>query len=297
MPIGRAHANPIIDTRLYQVEFGDGSVKEYAANIIAENLYSQVDGKGCFVVNLDGIVDHKMTKDAITEEDSTFVYKGKTYPRRTTKGWELCVLWKDSSTSWEPLSDLKESYPVGVAEYANNVGIDYLSTFRWWVPFTIKRKERMIKATSKSYHKKQHKFGIELPKSVHQAVLLDKKNGDTLWMDALKKEIGDIRVAIEVLWDEDNIPVGYQKVGTHLVWNVKFCSLQRKARLVAQGNKTEDPNIQTYASVVSRDTVRIALTIAALNDLDAMQADIRNVYRNASCDEKIWMVLGLEFGL
>ena len=189
VPIGRAHANPILDTRLYKVEFGDGSVKEYAANIIAENLYSQVDGNGCFVVNLDGIVDHKMTKDAITEEDSTFVYKGKTYPRRTTKGWELCVLWKDGSTSWEPLSDLKESYPVDVAEYASNVGIDHLPAFRWWVPFTIKRKERMIKAASKSYHKKQHKFGIELPKSVHQAVLLDKKNGNILWMDALRKEI------------------------------------------------------------------------------------------------------------
>ena len=98
------------------------------------------------------------------------------------------------------------------------------------------------------------------------------------------------------MWDEDNIPVGYQEIGTHLVWDVKFGSLQRKARLVAQGNKTEDPNVQTYASVVSRDTVRIALTIAALNELDAMQADIRNAYLNAPCDEKIWTVLGPEFG-
>jgi hypothetical protein len=28
-----------------------------------------------------------------------------------TKGWKLCVKWKDSTTSWEQLADLKESYP------------------------------------------------------------------------------------------------------------------------------------------------------------------------------------------
>ena len=28
------------------------------------------------------------------------------------------VLWKDSSTSWEKLSDLKESHPLETAEYA-----------------------------------------------------------------------------------------------------------------------------------------------------------------------------------
>ena len=38
--------------------------------------------------------------------------------RRTTKGWQLLVQWKDGSTSWTPLKDLKESNPVEVAEYA-----------------------------------------------------------------------------------------------------------------------------------------------------------------------------------
>ena len=38
--------------------------------------------------------------------------------RRTTKGWQLLLQWKDGSTSWTPLKDLKESNPVEVAEYA-----------------------------------------------------------------------------------------------------------------------------------------------------------------------------------
>lgn len=52
----------------------------------------------------------------------------------------------------------------------------------------------------------------------------------------------------------------------------------------------------TYASVVSRETVRIALTVAALNDLEVKASDIQNAYLTAPCKEKIWTTLGLEFG-
>jgi hypothetical protein len=45
-PIGRAHVNPLFDTREYDCIFDDGTTKRYTANIIAENLYSQCDSKG-----------------------------------------------------------------------------------------------------------------------------------------------------------------------------------------------------------------------------------------------------------
>ena len=38
--------------------------------------------------------------------------------RETTKGWELLVRWKDGTTSWFPLKDMKESYPVKTCEYS-----------------------------------------------------------------------------------------------------------------------------------------------------------------------------------
>jgi hypothetical protein len=44
--LGMRHSNPILDTREYQVEFPDGSTAAYAANVIAENLYSQVEDEG-----------------------------------------------------------------------------------------------------------------------------------------------------------------------------------------------------------------------------------------------------------
>jgi hypothetical protein len=51
----------------------------------------------------------------------------------------------------------------------------------------------------------------------------------------------------------------------------------------------------TYSSVVSRDSVRIALTIAALNGIKVMACDIQNAYLTANCREKIWTVAGPEF--
>jgi hypothetical protein len=45
-PIGRHDVNPILDARIYEVEFPDGEVLEHAANVIAENLYSQLDEEG-----------------------------------------------------------------------------------------------------------------------------------------------------------------------------------------------------------------------------------------------------------
>jgi hypothetical protein len=70
----------------------------------------------------------------------------------------------------------------------------------------------------------------------------------------------------------------------------------RKARLVAGGHMTDTPSAITYSSVVSRDSVRIALMIAALNDLDILAADIGNAYLNAETREKVYAIAGPEFG-
>ncbi len=50
------------------------------------------------------------------------------------------------------------------------------------------------------------------------------------------------------------------------------------------------------ASVVSRESVRIALTLAALNDMDVKTADIENAYLTAPVGEKIYCRLGPKFG-
>jgi hypothetical protein len=73
-------------------------------------------------------------------------------------------------------------------------------------------------------------------------------------------------------------------------------NFRRKARLVANGNQTEAPPTLTYSSVVSRDSVRIALLIASLNELQLLACDIQNAYLTADCRERIYVIAGPEFG-
>ena len=70
----------------------------------------------------------------------------------------------------------------------------------------------------------------------------------------------------------------------------------RKAQLVAGGHKTEALPTITYARIVSRETERLALTIAALNDLEVKVGDVLNAYITAPITEKVWTILGPEFG-
>ena len=71
----------------------------------------------------------------------------------------------------------------------------------------------------------------------------------------------------------------------------------RKARWVLDGHKTPDPVGSTYAGVVSRESVRIAFTYAALNNLDVWAADIQNAYLQPPSSQKHYIVCGAEFGL
>ena len=82
-----------------------------------------------------------------------------------------------------------------------------------------------------------------------------------------------------------------------MVFEIKMeNNFRRKARLVAGGHMLDTPPILTYSSVVSRETVRIALTMAALNDLEVKASDVEAAYLTAPCEERIWTILGPEFG-
>lgn len=91
--------------------------------------------------------------------------------------------------------------------------------------------------------------------------------------------------------------LGWTKVSGHLVFDVKM-TLDRKSRWVLDGHLTDDvPHISTYAGVVSRGSVRIALTYAALNGVDVMAADIRNTYLQAPSSRNDDVICGMELGL
>ena len=53
--------------------------------------------------------------------------------------------WKDGSSDWVALKDLKESYPVELAIYATNRSIEDEPAFAWWVPYILKKQKRILK--------------------------------------------------------------------------------------------------------------------------------------------------------
>jgi hypothetical protein len=268
--------------------------------MIAESLYLQCDPNGNQYVLLEEIIDHQRLPTAMKLSDQKTVHaNGKTYLKRSTIGWQLCCQWRDGSTSWENLADLKESHPIDTAEYAKILVIDHEPAFNRWVLHVLKKRDRIIFLVRKRnprYLKKTHKCGIELPKTVKEALELDKENSNTLWADAIAKEMKDICVAFKTLLDGQSAPIGYQKIPCHMIFDIKVEDFRCKARLVAGGHMTKALAAITYASVVSRETILIALLMTALNDLNVKVRNVLNAYITAPITEKVWTVLGPEFG-
>jgi hypothetical protein len=82
-----------------------------------------------------------------------------------------------------------------------------------------------------------------------------------------------------------------------MILDVKAGSLKRKARYVAGGHMAEASSAITYASVVSRESRRIGLLIAALNDLEVFAADILGEEFGAHRKGKKEIVLRTLYGL
>ena len=136
---GEYDDNPLLNSHLYEVEFTDGSVREYSANLIAENILVQVDEDGYSLTTINAIIDHKQDPEIVVAKEDGFTtcQRGKRRLRKATIGWQCLVQWSDASETWVPLKDSKESRPVEMAEYARARGIENEPAFAWWVPYTL----------------------------------------------------------------------------------------------------------------------------------------------------------------
>ena len=84
------------------------------------------------------------------------------------------------SEQWYPLKDMKESYPVQVAEYAVAKGISNDPEFSCWVPYAIKNRNVIIAAIKSRLKVATHNYGVEIPSSIEHAIRLDDINGNRL---------------------------------------------------------------------------------------------------------------------
>ena len=92
IPVGVETSNPITDTRLYDVEYLDGTIKTLSVNVIADNLLSQVEEERQLQFMIDEIIYHHINTKALLREDSLCSTKNDNKCRKQkTKGWELCM--------------------------------------------------------------------------------------------------------------------------------------------------------------------------------------------------------------
>jgi hypothetical protein len=123
---------------------------------------------------MESIIDKNMDGHTVYRADMHIMNGSNKQVRKTTKGWHLCIEWKDGTTNWERLADLKESKPVEVAEYAVSNNLLDAPDFVWWVPYVLKKHSNIIAAVTKRYNKRNHKFVIEVPNSWDDCARIDK---------------------------------------------------------------------------------------------------------------------------
>jgi hypothetical protein len=266
-------------------------------NVIAEHLFSQVDDKGnqyrLFNKEISG--HHKNSKAIDKADQYRSGPNGRQTKKQTTAGWDIEVKLVDGSASWLPLKEIKETNTVKTAQYAVDNRIDEESAFDWWAQDALKRKRRLIKMSQSRHKRSGYKFGIQIPQNTAETLAIFCEDNCKDWFNSIMKEMENVRVAFCMQDHGLQAPPGFKKIPLTMIFDIKM-DFTKKARLVAGGRRT-DPSISlTYSSVVTRESVRIAFTIATRNDLDVIMSDVGNAYLNVKTSEKVYGIASIEFG-
>ena len=71
--IGNANVQPELNTMMYEVEFPDGEVRPYAANMIAKYIWSQVDTDGQRYIVFESIIDHHIDSTIAVSKANMYI--------------------------------------------------------------------------------------------------------------------------------------------------------------------------------------------------------------------------------
>ena len=135
---------------------------------------------------MDEIIDHRKKDVAVDKEDSFYTAsKGTKRRRMTTKGWELCVQW---FLLWGCL----KGFETFLSNCAHNLKEEPAFAGNWWVPYTLNKRESILKKVKSKYWQHSHKYGIRVPKSVEEALKIDEETHTTYWRNAIEEEMRKI---------------------------------------------------------------------------------------------------------
>ena len=88
-----------------------------------------------------------------------------------------------------PFERLQGFQPSGSSRFSSARGIKSGPTFVWWLPFTLRNRDKIISAIIARTNRVSHNYGVQLPSTVQEAYDLDEANGNTLWHNYLNKEM------------------------------------------------------------------------------------------------------------
>ena len=186
------------------------------------------------MVDYDDLVNCLNRKN---EEFSDYWAFQEILDHRTQNGIrEVKVLWDTGEVSWEPMDVIRKDDPVTLAKYAKDKNLENQAGWKWAKRYTKNQKKfiRLVKIMkSQKKNGPKFKFGIQVPRSMREALELDRANGNNFWKDAIDTEISQ-QLDYDVFKDlpkGQKPPRNYTFVPLHMCFDVKF-DLRRKARLV-----------------------------------------------------------------
>jgi hypothetical protein len=171
---------------------------------------------------LDAIIDHKSDGRAVKHADRYVIVNGRRHVRKTTAGWKHCVKFRDGTTSWERLADVKESTPWKWLSMLSHMA---LTTSRLCMVGTIHSQ------ASRPHHCCCQQAVPEEDPQVWDRGAQDVETclgvgqGEweyKLWEEAIAKEMANVRVAFKILNDGEEPPPFHQFMKCHMVFEIKL---------------------------------------------------------------------------
>ena len=108
-------------------------------------MFAQVDGEVNWHFLFQEMFDHRYDGTEVKDQNAFITTRTGTKRRRdTTKGFEVLSQWKDGSTTKVTLKDVKNSYPVHIAEYAVQHCIAGDPEFAWWIRHVLVKRNCVV---------------------------------------------------------------------------------------------------------------------------------------------------------
>ena len=211
-----------------------------------------------------------------------------------------------------PFPFIKKDRPIELAKYIKDNVVESTrgGKYNTWAKKNLVRAQRIIKRMKNAHNisrinriyklkeiktrrisrnKRQQKKGartkydIKVPRNVKEALIFDEENGNTLWADAIAKEMTALESAgVWAYYPPHYKPSReYQYTPLTMIFDVKQEDLRRKARLVAGGHVVESSMYDSYSSVVQQRSIRLLETIALNEGLSSVTGDIGNAFVHA----------------